>query len=89
MLRGSAIQVLAAQHAGLDLDHVEPTGVLGGVVELQAKQDAPGFGRRKSLVEGASRVGREVVLHYPDVLGIGIMDIDELAEPNLGFMRAG
>ena len=26
----SAIQALAAEHADLDLDHVEPTGMLGG-----------------------------------------------------------
>ena len=33
-----AIQALAAQHTDLDLDHVEPTGMLGGVVELEAAQ---------------------------------------------------
>ena len=40
----SAVEALAAQHADLALDHVEPTGVLGSVVELQAAQNAPGFG---------------------------------------------
>jgi len=39
----SAIQALAAQDADLDLDHVEPACVLGGVVELQPPQNAPGF----------------------------------------------
>src|SRR5580692_5326510 len=53
--------------------------MLGGVVELQAAQDAPRFGGRERLVEGAGRVGRQVVLHNADVLGLGIMDIDELA----------
>src|ERR1700720_4988075 len=67
----SAIEALAAQHADLDLDHVEPTGVLGGVVELQAAQNAPGFCGRKRLVEGAARVGRQVILHNANVLGIG------------------
>ena len=28
------IQALAAQHANLDLDHVQPAGVLGDIVEL-------------------------------------------------------
>jgi hypothetical protein len=28
------IQALAAQHTDLDLDHVQPTGVLGAIVEL-------------------------------------------------------
>ena len=76
----SAIQALAAEHADLDLDHVEPTGMLGGVVELQAPQNSPGFGGRECLIEGAGRMGRQVVLHDPDAGGIGIMDIDELAQ---------
>ena len=42
----SAIEALAAEHADLDLDHIEPTGVLGGVVEFQAAQNSPGFGGR-------------------------------------------
>jgi hypothetical protein len=75
----SAIQALAAQDADLDLDHVEPTGMLGSVVELQTAQDSPGLGRREGLVEGAGRVGRQVVLHHPDAVSIGIMDIDEFA----------
>lgn len=39
--RGGAVRVVdpaveapTVQHANLDLDHVEPTGMLGGVVEL-------------------------------------------------------
>ena len=35
------IQALTAQHANLDLDHVQPAGVLGDIVELQAVQQAP------------------------------------------------
>lgn len=56
----SAVQALAAQDDDLDLDHVEPAGVLGCVVELQAAQNAPGFGRREGLIEDAGRVGRQV-----------------------------
>src|SRR5260370_719956 len=41
-----AVQALAAQHADLDFDHIEPTGVLGSVVEFQALQNSPGFGGR-------------------------------------------
>jgi hypothetical protein len=36
----AAIQTLPAQHADFDLDHVQPTGVLGRVMELQALKDA-------------------------------------------------
>ena len=53
----SAIQALAAEHADLDLDHVEPTGMFWGVVELQAAQNSPGFGGREGLIEGAYGVG--------------------------------
>ena len=67
----SAIQALAAEHADLDLDHVEPAGMLGGVVELQALQNAAGFGGRECFIEGAGRMGRQVVLHNPDARGIG------------------
>ena len=49
----SAVQALTAQDADLDLDHVEPAGMLGGVVELKAAQNAPGLGGRKGLIEGA------------------------------------
>ena len=41
----ASIEALAAQDADLDLDHVEPAGVLWGVVELQAPEHAPSFRR--------------------------------------------
>ena len=75
----SAIQALSAQDADLDLDHVEPACVLGRVVEFEPAQHAPGFGGRERLIEGAGRVGRQIILHDADVLGIGIMNIDEFA----------
>ena len=75
----ATIEALAAQDADLDLNHVEPTGVLGGVVELEAAQDTPGLGGRERLIEGTGRVGRQVVLHDPDARGVGIMNIDEFA----------
>src|SRR5258707_13999579 len=51
----------------------------GGVMELQASQNSPGFGGRECLIEGAGRVGRQVVLYDPDARSIGVMDIDKLA----------
>jgi hypothetical protein len=36
----STVQALCAEHADLDLDRVEPTGMLGGVVELEAAQNS-------------------------------------------------
>jgi len=46
-------------------------------VELQAAQNSPGFGGCKGLIEGAGRMGRQIILHHADACGIGIMDIDE------------
>jgi hypothetical protein len=50
----STVEALAAQHADLNFHHVQPAGVLGGVVELEAAQDASGFSRRESVIEGAA-----------------------------------
>ena len=75
----SAIEALAAQDADFDLDHVEPTGVLGGVVEFQTAKHAPGFRRGQSAVKGRRAVGRELVEHDADLLGLGEMDIAKLA----------
>src|SRR5882672_11856749 len=71
----AAVEALAAQDADLDLDHVEPGGMLWGVVELQAAQDAVGLRRREGLVEGAWRMGRQVVERDADPLGLGVMEI--------------
>jgi hypothetical protein len=67
------------EHADLDLDHVEPTGVFRGVMELEAAQDAASLGRGKGLVEGTGGMDRQVVLHDTDAGGLGIVDIDKFA----------
>src|SRR3954454_11114629 len=74
------VQALAAQDADLDLDHVEPAGVLRGVVELQPSQEAVSLLRRKGFVQRASGVGREIVLHHPDPVGFGVVDVHEVAQ---------
>src|SRR5258707_3953792 len=61
----SAVQALAAEYADLDLDHVEPTGVLGGVVELQAAPNSPGFGACERLMHRSAWVGRKAKLDHP------------------------
>jgi hypothetical protein len=55
------VQALAAEHAQLDFRNVEPAAVLGGVVQLQLLGQAFGLGRWEGVVEGAGRVGVEVV----------------------------
>jgi hypothetical protein len=83
-----AVEALAAQDADFDLDHIEPTSVLGRVVELDAAQDASGLGGRKGLIEGACGVGRQVILHNADAFGVGIVNIDEFADA-LGVILGG
>ena len=46
----SAIQTLPAQHADFDFHHVEPTGVFGCVMKLQALEDAMRLGRREGFI---------------------------------------
>ena len=76
------IQALTAQHANLDFYHVQPAGMLGDVVELQAVQQSPGFGRREGLIKCAGRVGRQIVQHDTDALRFGKVDVHE-------FLHAG
>ena len=53
--------------------------MLGGVVEFQTAKHAPGFRRGQSAVKGRRAVGRELVEHDADLLGLGEMDIAKLA----------
>ena len=75
----AAIETLAFEHADLDLNHVEPAGVLGRVVELKPPEHAARFGRWESGVESGSGVGGEVIEDDADALGLWEVDIDELA----------
>ena len=72
-------EALAAQHTNLDLNHVEPTGVLGDKVELQPAQHATRFTSGKGLVERASGVGRQIVEYDADPLRLGEVNVSELA----------
>ena len=78
-LADAAVQTLAAQHADFDLDHIQPTGVFGRVVELQALQEAMRLWRGESLVQGAHAVGRKIVHDDLDAIRVGIVRIGEIA----------
>src|SRR2546427_3878521 len=71
----AAIEALTIQNADVDFCHVEPTGVLGGVMELQAVQQPSRFIRRKRLVQGSPRMGVEVIEHQTHAYGLGIMRV--------------
>jgi len=68
----SALETGAAQHTELNLRHVQPTGVFGGVVKLQAFHDAPGFGGGKGLVQRRHAVGVQIVQDHADDGGVGV-----------------
>ena len=52
---------MARQHAQLAFGDVEPTAVLGRMMNLEALDQTPGFLRRKDFVEGCDRMGVEIV----------------------------
>jgi hypothetical protein len=56
-LGNAAVQALRTQHADFNFDHVQPTGVFGREVELQAAQDPACLVSRKGFVEGTRTVG--------------------------------
>src|ERR671918_473189 len=71
-VRDAPVQTLPAEHAQLHLGHVQPTTMLGGVVELQALENPPSLGRGKGLIQGSRAMGVQVVQDYPDHLSFRI-----------------
>ena len=47
----ASLQEVSGQHAELYVGHIEPTGVFGRVVKLEALHNAAGFDHREGLVE--------------------------------------
>ena len=54
---GAVVPVTAFEHPDLDLNHVEPAGVLGRVVELKPPKHAARLCRWEGGVESGSGVG--------------------------------
>ena len=74
-------QAGAGQHAELDFRHVQPTAVLGRVVELQPLGNPPGLWRWKGLVQRRRAVGVQVVQHHSHHRDIGIGFVHQPAHP--------
>ena len=55
----------AGQHAELDFRHIQPTPVLGGVMELQPFRNPSGLGRWEGLVPRRRAAGVQVVQDQP------------------------
>ena len=57
MIVDAAVEALPLEHADLDLDHVEPAGVLWRVVELDPPEQAARLFWREGGIEGGGGVG--------------------------------
>ena len=75
----AAVEALGRQHADLDLDHVEPAGVFGNVVELQSAQQAARLWRREGLVERPGGVGGQIIEDNADTLGLWEVQVGKFA----------
>ena len=75
-----AVQTLPGEDAEFQFGDIEPTAVLGGVVNLQPLCQAPGRVRREGFVERAQLVGVEVIADQPDPCGLGILDLQERSD---------
>src|SRR5690348_10388040 len=69
-------QTATCKNADLDFGHIEPTAMLGRVMELHALQKAPRLGRWEGFIQGSSRMGVQVILDDANVVGMRIHRID-------------
>lgn len=91
----AAVETLAAQHAELDLGHIQPGAVLGGVVDRQLIGQPPGLGGREGFVERGGAAGVAVGHDPHDTRRVGIADVRQRldlpllvdAGPALGRIR--
>jgi hypothetical protein len=51
-----------------------------GVVQLQLVGQPLGLGRLEGLIQRRGCVGVEVVLHQHDLLGVGVVDVDQVLD---------
>ena len=59
--------------------HIQPTAVLGGIVDVQFVHDSSRFLWRKRLIERGAGVGIQVVHHQGDTLGARVELIRQMA----------
>ena len=56
-------------------------------MKLQALENAVGFGWEEGVIQGLGRMGRKIVLHDPDQIGIRVMDIGQVAHAGGVILR--
>ncbi len=84
----AAIQALTGENIEFDFGHVQPTTVLGRVVEFQPLQNALGFCGSKRLIQGSRLVGVQVVWHDPNALSVRVVKVDQVFQ-TVGIIDLG
>jgi hypothetical protein len=64
-------QALSGQHREFDLGNIQPTGMLGGVMDLQPVREGLGLFRRKDFVERGGRVRLRLSITTTTLLASG------------------
>ncbi len=80
LLTDPSVQALAAQHRQFRLRHVEPTAMLGRVMDLQPLDQPPGLFGSERLVQTPLPVRVQVVHHQRHLLRLRVLFIDQLAD---------
>ncbi len=60
---------------------------LGVYMKLQTLKDAVRFGCREGFIQGPGGMGRKIVQHDPDLVGIWIVDIGQIAHAGSKILR--
>src|SRR3954451_7955616 len=76
----ATVEALALQDAQLDLGHVEPTAMLGRVVDLQFVRQALRLGRRERLLQRGGRVSVQLIHHQGQDFRLGKVDVDQVLD---------
>lgn len=71
-IRQAPIETLAVKDADFDFGHVEPTGVLRGVMEYDPSQQGSCFSNAKYFLETLAEMGVEIVHDQVDEARLGI-----------------
>lgn len=74
------VKTLRGEKTQLGFGHVQPAAVLGGIVDLEALDQAARFGGREGLVQRSWAMGVEVVLHQDDFVGGREVNVREVGE---------
>ena len=71
---------MAGQHPDFNLGHIQPTAMLGSVVDFQPLRDAPRLRRLEGLVQGRWVMGVQVVQHQHNPVFVRIVLIHQLLD---------